>query len=160
MEDVVNRQLVIVPWVKMKTIIHVTDDTATGGHLGIFKTVGKLRQNFWWITLKTDVQNYIRHCRKCTQKTRRALLARRPVGYPLECIAMDIKGPLSMTSRGNKYILVISDYFTKYSEAYPLENQEAETVGGVLCSEWIDRLGVPRQILYVQIVGQTLRVSC
>ena len=47
---------------------------------------------------------------------------------------MNMKDLLPTTSRGNKYILVISVYFTSYSEAYPLENQEAETVGGILCS--------------------------
>jgi hypothetical protein len=34
-------------------------------------------------------------------------------GYPMERIAADILGELSKTNDGNKYILVISDYFTK-----------------------------------------------
>ena len=35
------------------------------------------------------------------------------VGAPLERIALDVLGPLPETDRGNKYILVIADYFTK-----------------------------------------------
>ena len=38
------------------------------------------------------------------------------VGNPLERIAMDILGPLPETPRGNKYILVLGDYFTKWTE--------------------------------------------
>ena len=35
------------------------------------------------------------------------------VGSPMERIAIDVLGPLPMTEAGNKYILVIADYFTK-----------------------------------------------
>jgi len=34
-------------------------------------------------------------------------------GVPMSRIATDIFGPLTETDKGNKYILVISDYFTK-----------------------------------------------
>ena len=35
------------------------------------------------------------------------------VSVPAERIALDILGPLPLSNKGNKYILVISDYFTK-----------------------------------------------
>jgi hypothetical protein len=35
------------------------------------------------------------------------------VGEPMERVAMDILGPLPMSKNGNKYVLVISDLFTK-----------------------------------------------
>jgi hypothetical protein len=53
-------------------------------------------------------------------------------GYPLERVASDIMGPLPETEAGNKYIVVISDYFTKWTEAYPLKNTESQTVAEVL----------------------------
>eukprot|EP00731_Ephydatia_muelleri_P009135 Em0004g1473a len=59
---------------------------------------------------------------------------------------MDIMGPLPETSRGNKYILVIADYFTKWSEAYPIPNMEAITVAKCLVNEFICRFGVPEQL--------------
>ena len=55
-------------------------------------------------------------------------------------------GPLPETSRGNKYILVIADYFTKWSEAYPIPNMEAITVAKCLVNEFICRFGVPEQL--------------
>ena len=36
--------------------------------------------------------------------------------------------PLKTTRSGNRYILTVIDYFTKFAEAEPLRNQEAETV--------------------------------
>ena len=56
---------------------------------------------------------------------------------------MDILGPLPETPRGNCYILVIGDYFTKWKEAFPLRDTEAVTVARVLVNEFICRFGVP-----------------
>ena len=59
------------------------------------------------------------------------------VGAPMERIAMDILGPLPMTPRSNRYVLVVSDYFTKWTEAYAQPNQEATTIADKLVDEFI-----------------------
>ena len=48
--------------------------------------------------------------------------------YPLERIQIDILGPLPETNRGNKYVAVVVDMYTKWPEAFALPNQEADTV--------------------------------
>lgn len=58
---------------------------------------------------------------------------------------MDILGPLPVTEAGNKYILV-SDYFTKWPEPFPLQDHKAKTIATVLVDEIICRHGVPRSI--------------
>ena len=64
----------------------------------------------------------------------------------MERIAIDVMGPLTTTERGNKYILVISDYFSKWTESYPMPNQEAEMVANILVREFVARFGVQRQL--------------
>ena len=64
----------------------------------------------------------------------------------MERVAMDILGPLSKTPRGNNYILLIGDYFTKWIEAYPIPNQEAKTVADKLTMDFISRYGAPMEI--------------
>jgi hypothetical protein len=59
---------------------------------------------------------------------------------------MDICGPLKETQSGNKYILVISDYFTKYTEAYPMQDQTAETIANILIREWFVKKGPPEEL--------------
>ena len=70
------------------------------------------------------------------------------VGLPMERIAIDFMGPLprSNSENGNapkRYLMVIGDYFTKWTEAIPLENLEAKTVARVLIDNFICRFGVP-----------------
>ena len=68
------------------------------------------------------------------------------VGAPLERAALDISGPLPTSKRGNKYILIVGDYFTKWVEAYPLQDQRAETIAMVFVREFVSRFGVHLQL--------------
>ena len=64
----------------------------------------------------------------------------------MERIAMDLSGPYIETARGNTYILVISDYFTKWSQAVPIPDKTTETVAESLVREWISQWGCPQSI--------------
>ena len=68
------------------------------------------------------------------------------VGAPLERVALNVLGPLPESDHGNKYILVVADYFTKWTESYSMPNQEATTVAKLLVEEFFVRFGVPRQL--------------
>ena len=57
-------------------------------------------------------------------------------------VAMDIL-ELPRTARGNKYVMVVSDYFTRWPEAFPLQDQKAETVARTLVDGVISRHGIP-----------------
>ena len=56
---------------------------------------------------------------------------------------MDIVGPLPRSRKGNKYILVICDYATRFPEAIPLRSIDAESVAEELIS-FFARVGIPR----------------
>ena len=51
-----------------------------------------------------------------------------------------------MTENGNKYILVISDFFTKWTESFAMLNMEARTCAKILVNEVVSRFGVPNKI--------------
>ena len=65
------------------------------------------------------------------------------VGASMERIAIDVMGPLPRFESGNNNIWVISDYFIKWTEAYNMPNQEAETVVRFVVQEFVVRFGVP-----------------
>ncbi|CAC5365555.1 unnamed protein product [Mytilus coruscus] len=68
------------------------------------------------------------------------------VGEPLERVSLDILGAVTRTYKGNKYVIVVTDYFTRYAEAYGVPDIEAQTVADKLLEESICRYGLPLQI--------------
>ena len=102
------------------------------------------------ILQKSDVVKWCSNCIACNSRKspprNKAPLEVSHASRPLERIAMDIMGPLPETPRGNRYILVVGDYFTKWKEAYPLPDIEALSIAKVLVNEFICRFGVPDSI--------------
>jgi len=124
-------------------------DDVTAGHLGMKKTIDKVKQRYEWHGMTADIRAWCQQCVPCAKrstlpKRHRAGLLTYNVGYPMERVAIDVLGPLTKTPRGNTVILIVADLFTKWIEAYPLPNQEAETVARTIVTEFIVRYGVPR----------------
>ena len=69
-----------------------------------------------------------------------------PAGTSMQVVAVDILGPLPESTAGNRYILVASDYFTRWVEAYAIPNQEAVTVARKLTDEFFCRFSPPEQL--------------
>ena len=132
-------------------VLHDLHNTPTGGHLGIAKTLGRVRERFYWSKCRRDVEDWCKSCdlcasRKGPSKKVRAPMAQYNVGAPMERLAVDVMGPLPETDSGNKYLLIAMDYFSKWPEAYPLPDQEAYSVAEVLVRELVSRFGVPLSI--------------
>ena len=68
------------------------------------------------------------------------------ISEPFSRVAMDLIGPLPKSRSGHRYILVLCDYATRYPEAVPLRNIDAEHVAEELVKV-ISRVGIPREIL-------------
>jgi hypothetical protein len=68
------------------------------------------------------------------------------IDHPWQRVAVDIVGPLERSSGGNKYILTIMDFATRYPEAIPLKTTDARTVADALCQTFT-RFGVPSELL-------------
>ena len=56
---------------------------------------------------------------------------------------MDLLDVSVISAKGYKYILVVCDYFTKYTEAYPLKDKTARSVADALMNIWLPRYGFP-----------------
>ena len=63
-----------------------------------------------------------------------------------DCLATDYLGPLPMTPRGNRYILLLTDHFSKYVEVIPVPNMTAEVCAARILNEYISRWGCPLAI--------------
>ncbi|ROT77825.1 hypothetical protein C7M84_003484 [Penaeus vannamei] len=135
----------------LRDLLHELHGGITSGHLGVKRTLTRLRQRFYWVGMRRDVQEWCRTCEVCCArngpvKKNRAPLQLYQVGAPLERVAVDIVGPFPVTTQGNRFICVVMDYFTKWPEAYALPDHEAETVAEALVNNFITRFGVPCEL--------------
>ena len=142
---------IVAPKEVRNRILATLHNSPTGAHLGQNKTLNKVRYRFYWTGYKEQVIRWCRRCDVCAQskpgpKRTRAQLGRVPVAAPLERIAVDIMGPIPETDDGNKYILVLGDYFSKWTEAYALKNHTAQTVADIIMEQFISRFGIPRSL--------------
>lgn len=146
-----NTQIVIPEYLKAKILQWNHDDQ---GHLGINKVYGRIQQKYFWPRMHDDVVKYCQKCEACAKAKSPSTTLRAPLQpidtsslEPFEMIATDITGPLPETIKGNKYILAIIDFKTRYVQAVAMPNQKAETVAKTLLENWILLYGVPAIVL-------------
>ena len=120
------------------TILQQLHDNS--GHLGVKKTTEGVKQRLYTgqdmnLTSRNgyrnanSVSNAIFHNRNLKPLWEQSRLLTRLK------ISWDIMGPLPTSSKGKKYILVVTDIFSKWVEAFALRSTDAETLATVLVDE-------------------------
>ena len=70
-----------------------------------------------------------------------------PVQDAFDRLACDIIGPFPPSKLGNRYVVVFSEYLTKWVEAFPVSSIEASVIAHLLVDEIFARHGAPRTLL-------------
>ena len=141
----------VIPVSRREAILKALHADATGGHLGKEKLVGKLRERYYWYGMLTDAEKYCDDCVDCQRRKAANPLPvapMEPIGVEnaFDLVSMDICGPYPNSNDGNKYVLVITEYLTKWVECYAMANQEAVTVAQKF-EDYLARHGTPRSLL-------------
>jgi hypothetical protein len=112
-------------------ILHNMHSTPSAGHFGIKATMDRVRQRYYWPSMGIDVKNYVETCDACQRQgkpTRTEEMRPIKVGQAFDRLGIDIVGPLKLTSTTKRYIVVTTNYFTKWPEARAIERADAITV--------------------------------
>lgn len=134
-------------------ILQHLHDAPTAGHLGFAKTYDRIRKRFFWPGLYRSVRRYIMHCRECQ---RRKSIPQRPPGLlvpippaamPFQRIGIDLLGRFPKSKKGNKWIIVCTDYLSRFAITKALPTAEAEEVAKFVTEEIVLKHGAPRTIL-------------
>ena len=103
------------------------------GHWGRRKTTFLVALDYWWAGIYTDVRECVLNCQECKQVSA-TFHAARPELQPLPIMGMfyrwhmDLCGPFPKTRRGNTFIMIIVDAFSKHAKVIPMVNKEADTI--------------------------------
>ena len=143
--------LLVIPECLRKTVWMVAHRGPLAGHQGAHKTRQKIATYFYWPQLSKDVARWTKSCHDCqtVNKTRdrRAPQQQMPIiQNPWTRIAIDIVGPLPRTKRGNRFILTVMDFSSRYPEAFPMRKVDAPSVCDNLI-QLFSRFGLPQQLL-------------
>ncbi|CAF4432119.1 unnamed protein product [Rotaria sp. Silwood2] len=143
-----------VPSSMVNALLHAShNDPMSGGHFSFERTYNKLKHHYWWPGMRNTIRTHIKSCSLCQsfnvsrQRKFGRLHTISPPDGPFQIIGIDYCGPLRRTPRGNKYVLVITDYFTRHVTAIPLPNCTAETTAESLFNNFFCTFGVPEIIV-------------
>ncbi len=145
-----NKELKVLKRNKIESILSLTYEYPLSGHFGLETTLIKLKERYYWPKMNFDVKSYIQTYDQCQRQgkiTDENELHSIKVKEPFYQWGIDIVEPLIETSRGNKYIIVAIDYFTKYPEARALTNANAKSVANFIYEDIICRHGCSRKII-------------
>lgn len=142
-----------VPSSLIHPLLEAYHDSPTSGHLGINKTWYKIRDRYYWPGMYKQIKQHILSCHKCKQfkisrtKSAGTLQPIEPPTGILDLMGLDFMGPLPQSSSGCKYILVCTDYLSRFAITQATKNCTAETAAKFLVEKVILQYGVPKQLL-------------
>ena len=120
------------------------------GHLGMKKTLGLLKDRFFWPKMSKDVRQYIRTCGRCIrfkQPVEKAEMKPILCTYPMELVHIDFLTVGHPESERQINLMVITNHFTQYAQAYVTPNQTAPVVAKTLWEQFLTHYGRPSKIL-------------
>ena len=142
----------VVPESLRARILYLSHYPRLAGHPGGTRMYYTMRRDFYWPLMANDVHATVRDCESCaktrgTQYKHQRKMKMFPASGPLEFVAMDILGPLPKTDGGNRFVLVITDRFTKMCRAIPIRSTRSHTIARVFLENWVYPYGAPTHLL-------------
>ena len=145
--DVETHQLVL-PLEYHETVLCMLHDDY--GHQGLDQTLDLVRERFYWSTMNHDATEYVTSCHWCHvakghytgPHTQQGSLV---ANNPLDLLCIDFL-KVDPSKDGKENILVLTDAFTKFSQAFVTNNQKALTIAKLLVEKWFYVYGILARI--------------
>lgn len=165
-----NSDLLVIPAALRKEIMFSHHNEPTSGHLGLAKCFSKLQNRYYWDGMQKDLHKYIKGCPDC--QARKGQQTLKPPGFlqpikvsqPFEKLGIDLLGPFRSTPRQKTFIVVATDYATRWVTAAAIRDGKAKNVAEFLVEFIITKHGAPKYLLSdrgqcfrSELVGELLR---
>ncbi|BHF74562.1 hypothetical protein SprV_0501764800 [Sparganum proliferum] len=119
-------------------------------HPGIRASQKLLAERFVWPGMNKDVKAWARSCLSCQRNKVQRHNKSPPGTFPspdarFSHVHLDVVGPLP-PSNGFTHLLTCVDRYTRWAEAIPLPNTQAETIVKAFVSRWVAMFGAPSTV--------------
>ena len=145
-------QQIVIPKSLIKMALEIVHDNALVAHPGVDKTYEQARKQFYWKNMLKDIRKHIAECEVCLQYKGKIPNPPKILSYPVpekpfDRVHMDLLTNFNETLRGNKHILVVVDYLTRYTELIPLSSKTAKHCASEFFYGYICRHGLPKTLI-------------
>uniref|UniRef100_A0A2N9IIT4 RNA-directed DNA polymerase n=1 Tax=Fagus sylvatica TaxID=28930 RepID=A0A2N9IIT4_FAGSY len=111
-----------------------------------------LTLGYYWPTMKKDTADFVKSCHTCQLQanlihTHPTSLQNMATPWPFHTWGLDLIGPINPASGGYIWILVATEYFSKWVEAIPLRKATGAAVTNFIREHIITRFGIPHKII-------------
>ena len=144
-----DKDKIVLPISLQRTALELCHDNHTACHLGVQKTLEILKSRYFWPGMNSDTEHWVKSCLTCQERKPPHRHAKAPLGEmpmptaPMEYVQIDLKGYLTQTISGNRYLMVVYDYFSKYIVAVPIPDKRMETVTEAFIKNVVLVFGLP-----------------
>ena len=138
------------PAERISVVLDIHNQT---GHFGRRRTTHLLMMQYWWSGMYSDVHKVVANCPSCSRVTSSNFGARSPELQPLPIMGMfyrwhvDLAGPFPTTSRGNAYVMVCVEAFSKHAELIPIRSKDADVTAHAFLHNVIARFGACAEVV-------------
>jgi len=144
-------QLVVPSELRLEVLQAAHYSAFGGGHFGETKTYNKVIERWWWPNVYQDVKHCCRSCTTCgiMRKASGTSGPLQPlkVNHLWDLIGIDIVGKLPTTARGNKFVIVVTEYMSRYAFAFPVKDITSATIARKILKHILLVHGAPECIL-------------
>jgi hypothetical protein len=111
-----------------------------------------LTLGYHWPTMKKDAADFVKTCHTCQVQanlihTHPTSLQNMATLWPFHTWGLDLIGPINPASGGYIWVLVATEYFTKWVEAIPLRRATGAAVANFIREHIITRFGIPYKLI-------------
>ncbi|KAL3686421.1 hypothetical protein R1sor_008995 [Riccia sorocarpa] len=140
---------------EIPTVLKASHADEAGGHFSSELTSRKgYLSGYWWPSVHKDCDTFVKRCDACQRQGRpvsryASLLSLMLATRPFQKWRIDFIGPINPPSRStrHKYIIVATDYVTKWTEAASFTSAKAAVTIQFLHNNIISQFGVPITII-------------
>lgn len=141
---------IVIPTKNRIEILKLFHDNQLAGHFGISKTFNKIISLYYWPNMRNDIYKYVKKCQIC-QANKSPNVATpglmnnvKQVNFPFQMLSADLLGPYVRSKQGNRYVLVVVDWFTKFVFTHPMANATSKSIIKFLENNVFLTFGVPQ----------------
>ena len=126
---------IVLPETLRPRVLDLAHYSELAGHPGQTRIYHHVRLTYYWPQMAANIYRTGRTCHTCAKnrvkvRKRTHRLRLFPAQRPLESFSIDILGPLTKMKKGHRFLLVITDRFTKRTQFIPLRRIDAYVVAG------------------------------